>query len=359
MSAAPLELLLAGEVLSAAGAETLIHEVMTGRMGPASLGAALAAWRLRGAQADEIAGAARAMRAHMIPVVSARADQAIDTCGTGGDGSGSFNISTAAALVTAACGVPVAKHGNRAASSRCGSADVLAELGVHLDVNPAALGRVLDEVGIAFLFAPNHHPAMRHAMPVRRELGMRTIFNVLGPLTNPAGVLHQLLGVYSPELGPVLAGALQRLGSRRAWIVHGHGGLDEVALTGPTRITELADGRITEQTLRPESLGLELCGRAALDGGDAAQNARLLRAVLDGEPGPRTDATLLNTACALVVAGAAPDADAGLDRAREAIGSGRAARLLADLVAATNDLRDSNGTDDEQEGFRPTAEARS
>lgn len=340
MSREILKRLLAGELLTAGEATALMDEAMTGRMGQASLGAALAAWQLRGATATEIAGAARAMRTHMVPVVSSRSERAVDTCGTGGDGSGSFNISTAAALVTAACGVPVAKHGNRAASSLCGSADVLQALGVQLELEPEIQGRLLDEVGLAFLFAPRHHPAMRHAVPVRKELGVRTIFNLLGPLTNPAGVKHQLLGVYEPRLCPLLAGALNELGASRAWVVHGHGGLDEVALTGPTQITELADGRLRNHVLSPEDLGLERCGVKELAGGDAAENAELLRKIFDGEAGPRTDAVLLNAGCALLVAGGADHPKEGVARARAAVNDGRARRLLAEFVAATNDLYD-------------------
>ena len=333
-----LKRLLAGEILSADESEALMGQVMTGQLGQASLGAALAAWQLRGPVATEIAGAARAMRRHMIPVRSAKTDQAVDTCGTGGDGSGSFNISTAAALVTAACGVPVAKHGNRAASSRCGSADVLEALGVQLDLGPDTLGHLLDEIGLAFLFAPQHHPAMRHAMPVRKELGVRTIFNLLGPLTNPAGVGRQLVGVYSPDLCDRLAGALREVGSRKAWVGHGHNGLDEVALTGPTRIVEMDDGKIESRSLQPEDVGLERCLPGDLAGGDAKENAELLQAALAGEAGPRTDAVVLNAGCALVIAGVASDPAEGVTRAREAVDDGRALRLLNDLVTASNDL---------------------
>ena len=333
-----LEALMAGRVLTSAQAEGFMDRVMEGQLGPATLGAALAALRLRGATPEEIAGAARAMRKRMIPVHALRAAEAVDTCGTGGDGSGSFNISTAAALVTAACGVPVAKHGNRAASSKCGSADVLEALGVNLDLDPNALGQLLDEVGLAFLFAPRHHPAMRHAMPVRRELGVRTLFNVLGPLTNPAGVRRQLVGVYAPELTVQLATALQALGSRRVWVVHGGDGLDEVSLTGVTQIVELAGGRIRSFKLQPGDVGLPRCRPGDLAGGDAGQNAGLLRAVLAGEAGPRTDAVLLNAGCALVAAGATEDPRDGVSLAREAVSDGRARHLLDELIVASNDL---------------------
>lgn len=344
-----LRRLLGGETLTAAEAEALMDEVMDGRLGAASLGAALAAWQLRGPAPGEIAGAARSMRSHMVPVRAACADEAIDTCGTGGDGSGSFNVSTAAALAVAACGVPVAKHGNRSASSLCGSADVLEALGVNLELGPDALGRLLDEIGIAFLFAPRHHPAMRHAMPVRRELGVRTIFNVLGPLTNPAGARRQLVGVYSPALCDLLAPALRELGSEHVWIVHGRDGLDEISPTEATLVTALEDGRLHRFEIAPEDAGLARCRPEELSGGDAAGNAALLRRIAAGESGPRTDAVLLNAGSALVVAGRAADAREGVEIVREAIESGGMARLLDRLVEASNDLAASRSEQVQEE----------
>jgi anthranilate phosphoribosyltransferase len=262
----------------------------------------------------------------------------VDTCGTGGDGRGTFNISTAAALVAAAAGAAVAKHGNRAASSRCGSADVLEALGVDLDLEPDALGRLLDEVGIAFLFAPRHHPAMRHAAPVRRSLRTHTVFNLLGPITNPAGVQRQLVGVYDRELVPLMAGALQELDAEHALVVHGHDGQDELSLTGETHLAELKDGVVTLQVVRPEDAGLARCSPELLAGGDAVVNARIIEDILDGRPGARTDAVLLNAAGALVAADLASDLRSGVVQAREALAAGRGRRLLADLRTASRDL---------------------
>jgi anthranilate phosphoribosyltransferase len=320
-----------GADLTADMAEALMAHVMDGQLDEPRLAAMLAVMRLKGVTAGELVGSARAMRQRMVRVPAACADRAVDTCGTGGDDQGTFNISTAAALVTAAVGVPVAKHGNRAVSSTCGSADVLEALGVVLDLPSDALGRLLDEVGIAFLFAPNHHPAMRHAMPVRRALGVRTVFNLLGPLTNPVGVRRQLLGVYAPHLTSLVATALRDLGGERVLVVHGRDGQDELALTGETMVSELRDGRIVHRAIRPEDVGLERAAQADLAGGDAACNARLIEAILDGDRGPRTDAVLLNTAGALLAAGAVDDLSGGVARARGTVDDGRARRLLARL----------------------------
>ena len=330
--------LLNGRDLDAAQAEALMDRVMTGSLDQAQLGAMLGALRVKGVTAAELGGFARSMRSRSVPVTAACVDRAVDTCGTGGDGQGTFNISTAAALVAAAAGAPVAKHGNRAVSSRCGSADVLEALGVNLELAPAALGRLLDEVGIAFLFAPRHHPAMRHAIPVRQSLGVRTVFNLLGPLTNPAGVRRQLLGVYDHELLDIMVGALAELGAERVLVVHGHDGQDEFALTGETTVTELHEGVITRSVVRPEDVGLERCSAGQLAGGDAANNARLIIDILAGETSARTDAVLLNAGGALVAAGLVGDLRAGVRQAREAVGDGRARRLLDDLRAASRDL---------------------
>jgi anthranilate phosphoribosyltransferase len=339
--------LLDGVDLAPADAEALMGDVMDGRLGDVRLAAALAALRIKGVTAGELAGFARTMRARMVPVTASCGDRAVDTCGTGGDGQGTFNISTAAALVAAAAGAPVAKHGNRAASSACGSADVLEELGVALELGPLALARLLDEVGIAFLFAPGHHPAMRHAGPVRRELGVRTAFNLLGPLTNPAGVRRQLLGVYAPHLTDLMAAALRDLGAERALVVHGRDGQDELSLTGETQVTELRDGRLERRMIAPESVGLARCTTSDLAGGDAATNARLLAGVLDGEPDARADAVVLNAAGALVAAGVVDDLAMGVAAARQAIGTGRATRLLQRLREASCDLA---ATSDEATG---------
>ena len=242
------------------------------------------------------------MRAHVIPVKPKRQDL-VDTAGTGGDGGRTFNISTAAALVAAAAGAGVAKHGNRSVSSLCGSADVLEQLGFNLDLTPERIAQSIDELGFGFMFARAHHPAMRFVAPVRQELGIRTIFNILGPLSNPAGTRDGVFGVYSPELARTYATALAELGARHAFVVHGAGGIDELSPVGPNLVCEVVDGDIREWTLDPRDLGLEECGQADLTGGTPAENAAILRAILSGEPGPKRDAVLLNAAAALAAAG--------------------------------------------------------
>lgn len=326
-----LERLVAGEDLSRRETEYLFGRLMDGRMTDSLKAALLIALAMKGESAEEIAGAAAAMRSR-VEGVKTRRERLVDTCGTGGDAKGTFNISTAAALVAAGSGVAVAKHGNRSVSSRCGSADVLAVLGVELDSDPRSVGRSLDEVGIAFLFAPRHHPAMREVMPVRRELGVRTIFNVLGPLTNPAGARRQLLGVYSDRLVELIARVLAKLGSEHALVVHGADGLDEISTTGPTRIAEVKEGEIQIFTLYPEELGLARAEPAALRGDGPEANAGSLRRLLAGAEGPLTDITLLNAGAAIWVGGAANDLASGLERAREAWSSGAAARKLEELV---------------------------
>lgn len=256
----------------------------------------------------------------------------VDTCGTGGDGRGTFNISTAAAFAAAAAGVPIAKHGNRSVSSQCGSADVLEASGVSLESSPEGAGRCLDEVGIAFLFAPKLHPAMREVMPVRRELGVRTVFNVLGPLTNPAGAKRQLLGVYSADLVERIAEVLRRLGSEHALVVHGEG-LDEITTTGSTRIAEVKEGEVTVFEVTPEELGVPRATAEDLAGGDAAHNARLLRGVLEGSGGPLADVTAINAGAAVYVGGKAPSLAAGIEAARRALAGGGALEKLEALKA--------------------------
>jgi anthranilate phosphoribosyltransferase len=255
----------------------------------------------------------------------------VDTCGTGGDGRGTFNISTAAALVAAAAGLPVAKHGNRSVSSRSGSADVLAALGVPIEVTPEAAARALDTIGIAFLFAPLLHPAMREVMPVRRELGMRTIFNVLGPLTNPAGARRQLMGVYSSDLVPVIAQVLADLGSEHALVVHGSDGLDEITTTGPTRVSEVIGGEVRSYTLTPERFGLTRVSLSDLAGGGPEENAAAMRRLLSGEPGPLADITALNAGAVLYVGAAAANLEEGVERARATLASGAGAGKLEEL----------------------------
>ncbi len=300
--------------------------ILGGEWTPVQVAGFAVALRMLGERAEIIAAAAEALRAAMIPVDHGL-PLVLDTCGTGGDGRGTLNLSTGAALIAAAAGVPVAKHGNRAVSSRAGSADVLEALGIALDVPPERAASVLNECGIAFLMAPAHHPAMRHGGIARRELGIRTIFNCLGPLANPARATHQLLGAYDDALRAVLAQTLASLGVRRAWVVHGRDGLDEISPYGPTRVTALASGRFEELEVAPEDFGLAPLAEGAATGGDAAVNARALEQVLAGEPHPATDAFVLNAAAALVIAREISPREAA-DLARETIASGRARGAL-------------------------------
>ncbi len=316
-------------------ARDVMDVVMSGQATDAQIGAFLIALRCKGETADEVAGCAQAMRDKAVRVTTRRAP-VIDTCGTGGDGARTFNISTAVAFVAAGAGACVAKHGNRAVSSACGSADVLEALGVRIDAPPERVSLCLDEAGIGFLFAPLMHGAMKHAIGPRRQIGTRTVFNVLGPLTNPAQADRQLLGVYALELTTRLAGVLGQLGSQRALVVHGHDGLDEITLTGPTQVSELCAGEVRTYEIAPEEFGMACVPGAALQGGTAAQNAAILRGVLDGEPGPARDVVLLNAAAALVVAGLASDLAGGLEQARESLDSRRARRALEALVRVSN-----------------------
>ena len=330
--------LLDGRDLTRAEARGWMEEVMGGSIGEARLAGALVALRIKGETVDEIAGFAEAMRAAAARV-DLGCDDAIDTCGTGGDASGTFNISTATALVCAGMGLRVAKHGNRAVSSRCGSADVLEALGVDVGTPLERAADLMDAAGLAFLFAPTHHPAMRHAMPVRRALGTRTVFNVLGPLTNPAGVRRQLLGVFRQDLCAKLAHVLGRLGAERAFVVRGHDGADELSLVAPTHVAELRDGTVREFSVTPEGLGLSRCAPEDLMGGDAAVNAGHVRAVLDGAPGPRRDVVLLNAGFCAVLGGLTEDPAEGVAIAAEAVDEGRAAAALATLAARTRAAR--------------------
>jgi anthranilate phosphoribosyltransferase len=312
-------------------AAAAFEAIMDGRVAPAPLAAFLVALRMRGETVPEIAAFARVMRARATRV-RCGARVILDTCGTGGDGAGTFNISTLAAFVVAAAGVVVAKHGNRSVSSRCGSADLLEGLGIKVDVPVAVVERCLEEVGIGFLYAPALHEAMRHAGPVRRELGVRTVFNLLGPLINPAGARHQLLGVYDPaRLGPV-AEVLRALGSERAMVVHG-AGLDEITLHAATRFAELRDGRVILGSLEPEDAGLARASLEDLAGGDVRRNVDIARAVLAGERGPRRDVVLINAAAALMVAGRAADLRQGVALAAGAIDTGGALRIVDGLRA--------------------------
>ena len=325
--------LLDGRDLSRDDARTVMGSIMTGDATPAQIAGFLIALRAKGETADEIAGCAEAMREHVLPVRPRREDL-VDTAGTGGDGAHTINISTAAALVAAAAGAAVAKHGNRAVSSACGSADVLEALGFTLEQEPDRIAQSIDELGFGFLFAPSHHPAMRHAAPVRKELATRTVFNVLGPLTNPAGARAQVVGVYSADLVRTIADVLATLGARRAFVVHGAGGIDELSPVGENLIAEVVDGAVRERTLDPEAeLGLPRCDVAELRGGSPDENAAALRSVFEGADGGRRNAVLLNAAGAIAAAGHAGDLREGLELARETVDSGAAAARLEQLVA--------------------------
>ncbi len=336
MTFAPLlETVLAGQDLSPDQVEALFDAMLRGELTEAQIAGLLIALRTKGETVGEIAGAARIMRRHATGIPVAAGLDPVDTCGTGGDRSGTFNLSTAAALVAAAAGATVAKHGNRSVSSKSGSADVLEALGVDLQQTPERLGQVLEEVGIAFLFAPSHHAATRFAVPPRRQLGVRTIFNVLGPLTNPAGVRRQVVGVFGPEWVAPLGAVLGELGAHHALVVHGAGGIDEFSLAGPTRVAEWRDGALTTWSVSPGEVGLDEAPLSALQGGDAAENAGILRAVFAGETGPRADAVAFGAGAALYVAGRAGDLREGVGQAQQALSSGAVAEKLEALVTAT------------------------
>ncbi len=324
----------AGQVLSEAEAESAFDIIMSGDATPAQIGGFLMALRVRGETVDEITGAARIMRAKAAHIEAPPG--AIDTCGTGGDAAGTYNISTAAALLIAACGVPVAKHGNRALSSKSGSADVLAALGVKIDADMSLVRECLWNGHIGFLMAPRHHAAMRHVAGVRVELATRTLFNLLGPLSNPAGAKRQIVGVFSEQWVVPLAEVLGRLGAERAWVMHGSDGLDELTTTGPSQVAEWRDGAVHRFTVTPEAVGLAMASPADLKGGDALHNAAALTRLLDREPGPYRDIVLLNAAAGLVVADQVPSLAAGVERAARAIDSGAARATLETLIAITN-----------------------
>jgi anthranilate phosphoribosyltransferase len=332
MIQAALADLMDGRDLSQDGARDVMRSIMAGKATPGQIGAFLVALRIKGETADEIAGCAEAMREHVLVVRPARTDL-VDTAGTGGDGAGTFNISTAAALVAAAAGAGVAKHGNRAVSSSSGSADVLEALGFNLELPPETIARSIDELGFGFLFAPTHHPAMRHAAPVRRELATRTVFNVLGPLTNPAGARAQVVGVYAPDLVPTIAEVLARLGAERAFVVHGAAGVDELSPAGPNLVCEVADGRVRRREIDPLDLGVERCAPEELRGGDPAENADTIRRIFTGAGGGKRDAVLLNAAGAIAAGGLARDLGEGVGLAREAVDSGAAGERLEALIA--------------------------
>ena len=326
--------LLDGRDLSRGEARTVMGSIMSGEATPAQIAGFLIALRAKGETTDEIAGCAEAMREHMLPVRPRRADL-VDTAGTGGDGAKTINISTAAALVAAAAGAGVAKHGNRAVSSASGSADVLEALGFELELPPERVAASIDELGFGFLFAPTHHPAMRHAAPVRRELAARTVFNVLGPLTNPAGARAQVVGVYAPELVRTIADVLAQLGASRAFVVHGAGGIDELSPAGPNFVCEVVGGSVRARNIDPLELGVARCDPSELRGGSPAENAAAIRAVFAGENGGRRSAILLNAAGAIAAGGHAEDLREGLELARQAVDSGAAAARLEELIVFT------------------------
>ena len=331
-----IDQVVSGHSLNMADASTVMREIMQGEATPAQLASFLTALRLKGETTQEIAGMASVMREFALRV---EVDgTVVDTVGTGGDGSNSFNISTATAFVAAGAGLQVAKHGNRAASSSCGSADILEALGASIELTPDAVARCIDEVGVGYMFAQAFHPAMRHAGPVRREIGIRTVFNILGPLTNPAGAQVQLIGVAFPELGATMAEVLRLLGSQRAMIVHGHGGLDEISLSGDTSVWELQGDQVKEWTLRVADTGLPNTPVEAVRGGDKEQNAATMRRLFQGEPGPVRDMVLLNSAGVLLVGNLVTNIREGVEMAARIIDSGAALNKLDQFVELTQRL---------------------
>jgi anthranilate phosphoribosyltransferase len=332
--------LAARESLSKGESYETMNEIMSGNASEAQTAAFLMGLRLKGETVDEIAGCARSMREKAVPIRTRR-ENIIDTCGTGGDGSGTFNISTCAAIIASSAGAVVAKHGNRAVSSQSGSADVLRELGVNLDITPERTSEILDNIGITFLFAPHLHGAMKFAVPVRRDMGIRTIFNVLGPLTNPAGARRQVVGVFDPALTTVLAEVLRDLGSEHALVVHGEGGIDEFSTLGSSHVTELKDGRLRSYDVAVEDLGIPRATSGDLRGGDARRNAEIINEVLIGRKGPARNIAVLNAAAAIFVSGIARSLEEGVAAANDAIDNGSAAAKLHQWVRATNGRGDA------------------
>ena len=348
-----LEKIVAGEDLSRVEAEAAMEHILTGRASDAQIAGLLTALRMKGETVDELVGFATAMRRHAAPIFPqtplAAEEALVDTCGTGGDGSGTFNVSTVAAFVVAGAGVRVAKHGNRSMTSRCGSADVLEQLGVRIDLPPERAARAIEEVGIAFLFAPSMHSAMHHVQPARRELRMRTVFNILGPLTNPAGASAQLVGVYAASLTELLARTLGELGVRRAMVVHGADGLDEISIAGETYVAELRDAMVRNYTVTPEDFGLRRAPLDAIRGGDAKHNAEMIWRILGRTGrerpahGPGREIVLANASAALVVAGRAADFVAGARLAAESIDSGAAREKIEALATFTSRAEQGHG----------------
>jgi len=364
MLKAAIQEVVSGKDLSEAEMEAAMEVIMSGQATPAQIGAFITALRLKGETIEEITGAARVMRRKVTPIpmrdylisidrddINLDLETIVDTCGTGGDGTNTFNVSTTTAFVVAGCGLRVAKHGNRSVSSLCGSADVIETLGVNLDVPPEVVGQCLDEVGIGFLYAPALHGAMKYAIGPRREIGIRSIFNILGPLTNPAGANVQVLGVYEEQLTATLAEVLNRLGSRSAFVVHGKDSLDEISITGPTVVSQLKNNSVTTYTIEPEDFDLPRASLSEIRGGDAAENARIVLGVLQGEPSAKRNIVLLNAAAALVAAGQAVDFREGIDQAADTIDAGRAMDKLEGLRAITNAFRNSErGTGNAERG---------
>ncbi len=331
-----IDQIVRGKDLTAEEAAQAMNEIMEGEATPAQIAAFVTALRIKGESAEEIAGMATVMRQKSLKVVTD--GFLVDTCGTGGDGHNTMNVSTAAAIVAAAAGIKVAKHGNRAASSTCGSADILEANGVKIDLSPEGVKRCIDEVGIGFMFAQVFHPAMRHAAVPRQEIGIRTVFNILGPLTNPAGAHAQLLGVADPGLGEKMALALGQLGTQRAMVVHGTEGLDEISISGPTRVWELMDGKVRAHTITPEEVGLTSSPLDSILGGSLERHQEMFLGVLQGVPGPAQDVVALNAAAALVLGDKARDLGEGVAMARKAIASGAAMKKLEDLAKLSQTL---------------------
>ena len=332
---AAIKSVMAGNDLSVEQMATVMQQIMTGECTPAQIGGFLVGLRMKGETVDELSAAARVMR-ELSTRVEVDCDYLVDTAGTGGDSSGSFNISTASAIVAAAAGAHVAKHGNRSMTSNSGSADVLEAAGVKLDISPALIGECIEQVGVGFMFAPAHHGAMKHAIGPRREMAVRTVFNVLGPLTNPAAAPNQIIGVFDGELVELMARVLQQLESRHVMVVHGEDGMDEISISAPTRVAELKDGEISSYTLSPADFGMETAAVETLRVGSAQQSLEVIRAVLADQAGPARDIVCLNAGAAIYVSGISDTLAAGVDAARAAISSGKGATVLDNLVARTN-----------------------
>jgi len=341
MTKTVLDKLIRRHDLTRAEAMSIMRSIMSGELTDVQVAGVLVGLRAKGETVDEIAGFAGAMRERLVPV-PLRTNGAVDTCGTGGDGCGTFNVSTATAIVASGMGITVAKHGNRAVSSKCGSADVLEALGVNISLQPDEISRLIDRAGIGFLFAPAHHPAMKHAAAARRELGLRTVFNILGPLTNPAGVKRQLVGVFDPALTETVARVLQELGSECVYAVHSADGSDEVSTTAPTRVSELSDGTVRTYQFDPASVGLAPSGPGDIAGGTAAENAAMIEQILDGAAGPRRDAVVVNAAFTAMAAGKVETVEDGIALSREAIDSGRAREKLESLRRISNEIATSS-----------------